>query len=383
MSVGISFPLMLVGCSGSKSEPEPELVEISDESVLTLDTPEVILFDRAKRLYESNLYRNALEAFELLRDGYPFGAYSDFADIKIADCQFQMKEYATAALLYEDFLKEHPRSENAPYALLRAARSYQLSNRGSGRDIGPLEKSLELYEKLLHDYPQSVYFESGKQWKRETINSLIESELLIIDFYTRRGKPVAAEARQKSLEARWGQTKIQQAKKSLEDSEPPAIAPLELVNAKRVAEDLSPPSLLALDGRETNMDLQVQTITDHQEEPKITHSTLEQAELEILQSADRFSNRITKVECNSDKKLAFIFLDKSIEDISFLTAHEVLNPTKAGDIELKIPDTGSVFEEFSCFQEKDLRFSSDGVIKIKSSGPAEMLLIENPPRLLL
>ena len=131
--LGVLLALTSLACSSSVDRIEPDDAVELTALELDLDLSEQELFEQGKRMYAAGLYALAQQSFERLRNGYPFGAYAEFAEVKIADCHSLLNEHDTAALLYEDFVKEHPASLAAPYALARAGRSQQLRPQQAGR----------------------------------------------------------------------------------------------------------------------------------------------------------------------------------------------------------------------------------------------------------
>src|SRR5690606_5146246 len=97
-----------------------------------------------------------------LRDGYPLGPYTEFAEIKIADTHFFLRNYADAAPYYEQLLQNRSSSQSAAYLTLQAGRSYHLSNKGLGRDASALEKALTFYERVVEQFPRSLYAEAAR-----------------------------------------------------------------------------------------------------------------------------------------------------------------------------------------------------------------------------
>ena len=197
----------ILGCGNSVEEtlkPLGGATEIVEEKVASIDTPEAELFENGKRYYQVALYSQAKETFEAIRDGYPLGPYAEFAEIKIADCEFQTAQYGSAALLYEEFLKNHPASVSSPYVLMRAAQSYQLSHRGIGRDSTSLHKALELYDQLLTRYPDSMHAGLAKEQRAQTQEYLAAYEKMVIDFYRNKGSTPATESRNKAFEQKFG-----------------------------------------------------------------------------------------------------------------------------------------------------------------------------------
>ncbi|RMD86387.1 MAG: outer membrane protein assembly factor BamD [Candidatus Dadabacteria bacterium] len=189
--------LLLQGCSLFNKGDEKDVVELSEDP--SGDKPAQILLATAQKYYISGIYKNAREYFERLRDGYPFGTYAEYAEIKIADCYFYEGEYGTAASLYGDFVTQHPASYDIPYALIQQGRSYEMEYGGTGKDKEPLKKAIKAYTKLIESYPHSPYYMQAKELLEAARKKLIENENFIVAFYKKTKKETAYKARLKRL----------------------------------------------------------------------------------------------------------------------------------------------------------------------------------------
>ena len=93
------FTLAALSACSSSSQPEPEdATEVKETAGEIVDTPSDELFDLAKAYYSSGMTDLAKSSFASLKDSYPFGPYAEFAETKIADCEFNSGIYAAAAV---------------------------------------------------------------------------------------------------------------------------------------------------------------------------------------------------------------------------------------------------------------------------------------------
>lgn len=200
----------VVGCSSTKA-PDPdvdpdakELVEKKDASADEDQSSEIELVREGKRLYQNNMYSLAKEPFQKVRDRYPMGAYTLFADIKLADSFFYLHDYNEAGKRYEEFIKSHPGSQEEPYATVQAARSWVASTRGIGRDRQPLERALGLYDTVLSKYGEGELARIAWEERAPVIQRLVEYDEGIIAFYKKRDNKAAVEARTSEFQTQWG-----------------------------------------------------------------------------------------------------------------------------------------------------------------------------------
>ena len=342
--------LALSACSSNEAQLDKEIPDGKDskqaESSFTVDMPEAELFVKGKDFYRSGLYSVAEESFEALRSGYPLGPYAEFAAIKIADAHFEEAEYGEAAQAYEDFIKDRPASAALPYVLLRAGRSYQLGSRGVGRDSQPLEKATAHYQRLLSEFPNSVYAAAAVQYRVDTISMLKASEQRVADYYAKRGYTDASQARLQHIEKNV-EPQLIQAK---------AVEPPKVVLAER---DLSSgaPTLVAM-GR----------------------LNLSATEAGSSFPPPNAQNWVQALECQD----GFVMVQLAHS----LTSREGLNEGQAiaaKDGVARIKLSGIVAEQktLSCFASDDVTISKDGEIAVVTGSSVRAMTLENPARVVI
>lgn len=215
------IPLLLGGCSSTTVDPETGAKEIkAKDAAKDVDEPEGALLSKAKEMYEIRMFSSARQSFQSIKEGYPLGAYANFAEIKIADAYFFNSEYNEAAKAYEDFLKNYPASPDLPYVELQAGRAHLLSARGSGRDRQPLERALVLLDSVVEKYPGTPFAREAAKERVPVIEQLSAYDLRIIEFYRQRENAAAVAIREKQFAERWGGRLPPPA---VEPSSPPSI----------------------------------------------------------------------------------------------------------------------------------------------------------------
>lgn len=354
---------VLSSCSSTTETVEPEAApeELANSLGPLSDTPEGELFQTAKRHFEVGLYSVSRTSFETLRDSYPVGAFSEFAEIKAADSYFEASEYDAAAVMYEELLKNRPASEAVPYLLLRTARSYQLANNGVGRDTAPLVKSLQFYGKLLTQYPNSPYSEGAEALKKQVEEVLAAYEKEVIEFYKKQGKETAVQARSSEFESKWGQP----------------FEKFEYVEAQ------SMPQEQIGEAPEGSRVLFETTIASAGEtSPAVSGEPARAQKAVSFNSA----SSIRLVECDRDQNLVLIHLSRLPEKLETITSQNPVQE-RGGMMRFSliqpIKFEGSYYER-SCFGDNDLRILKDGTVELKRSGSeGELITLDNPPRIML
>lgn len=355
------LPLLLGACSSSDSEPapQPEPTELKTSDAPSIDTPEAQLFHEAKRLYRAGLYTVAIDSFNSLRVNYPLSPYVEFAEIKIGDAQFETRDFGVAAGTYEEFLKTHPASNAVPYVMLRAGRSHQLTNRGVGRDVAPLEKARDLYTKLIETYPGGMYAKQASVYLAEVNEDIAKNEKLVMRFYRRKDNVKAVEAREKVLQEK------QQLAASAAAMKEKALQPVPL-----------PPQ------REEPVVLAASRANPQKKgaQGPLTASAKDSSALLLASAEEAATLDVQRIQCRGDK--VFIFLRSTLPADSIPAEQQILAP-KDGVASLKLPGMSARPAVIDCLSKGDLRVSADGLIELKTGHSWDVFSLDNPARLLL
>lgn len=245
IACSMALAILCSGCwSSSESEtgPDMEPKELTTEKdPLTTEVPEADLVRLSKKLYQVGMFTVARDSFSSLRDRYPLGAYSTFAEVKLADTYFFNREYNEAAKSYETFLKNFPGNSDTPYVKLQAARSHIASAKGGGRDCQPLERGLALYDEVIKEYPNSAYQTLAESERTPVIKSLSEYDREIINFYAKLENEAAVKDREQRFNDCWTSRLATEA--STQSEERPKGAPL-----KNLEQLSSPPPIVLAQG---------------------------------------------------------------------------------------------------------------------------------------
>lgn len=176
----VSVLFICSGCAWSEPSVEKSAEELVEEGV-----------DH----FESGSYKKAIESFEKLRDWYPFSRYAILAELKIADAHFNLESYADAIFAYEEFEQLHPRNEAIPYIIYRIGRSYFNQIDTLDRDQSNATKALEVYRRLLTQYPEDAYASMARSDMLTCYQSLAGHEFYVGVFYYRNKNYKAARQR--------------------------------------------------------------------------------------------------------------------------------------------------------------------------------------------
>ena len=133
--------------------------------------------------FKKENYETAIEYFEKLRDWYPFSKYAILAELKIADSYYKLKEYEEAISSYEDFVNLHPRNEAISYVVYQIGLCYFEQIDTVDRDQTSAQKALDIFEKLIKQFPEDAYANRARVKLKKCLKSLTEHEFYVGLFY--------------------------------------------------------------------------------------------------------------------------------------------------------------------------------------------------------
>lgn len=172
---------LLSGCGLFKSEASKELERTPDSLIMEgLDN------------YQRNRYERAIEAFQKLKDRFPYNQYAIVAELKLADSYFLNKDYALAAVAYKEFEKLHPANEIIPYVIFQLAMCYFKQMPAIDRDQTYASQAVQEFERLIKNFPKSDYLSQAQANLITAKKNLVAHEFYIGEFYFKGKKYEAA-----------------------------------------------------------------------------------------------------------------------------------------------------------------------------------------------
>ncbi|MGD8757619.1 MAG: outer membrane protein assembly factor BamD [Deltaproteobacteria bacterium] len=176
--------LGLFGCAWFQTKEEKTAKELAEEGMAA---------------FRDNNYSKTIEAFEKLRDWYPFSEYAMLAELRLGDAHYHRKEYEEAISAYEEFERLHPKNESVPYVVYQIGRCYFDRRQVIDRDQGITQKAVESLERLIRSYPDSPFARKAKGHLRICKKSLAEHEFYVGKFYYKAQHYKAALERFKTI----------------------------------------------------------------------------------------------------------------------------------------------------------------------------------------
>ncbi len=186
----------LTACSSDGSRPDAELTEKE-------------YYEKAVEAIEDENYFLAVESLQKLEARYPFGVYSEQAQLEMIYAQFQAQELEGAKAAAERFIRLHPEHQNVDYAYyMKGLTTYHLglslveryiADEQAMRDSQPARDSFAEFSELLRKYPDSPYVSDARQRMVYLRNRLALHEVHVAHYYLKRHAYLAAANRGKFI----------------------------------------------------------------------------------------------------------------------------------------------------------------------------------------
>ncbi|MGE0482814.1 MAG: outer membrane protein assembly factor BamD [Gammaproteobacteria bacterium] len=205
---GLTLILALSACGYFQSQ--------SDRDREAAKWPEDKLYHAAKDRLDSGSCSSAIEYYEKLQARYPFGVYTQHAQLEMAYCYFRTDDPAQAVATIDRFIKLYPTHQHMAYAyylrgLINFGRGYGLTERylpkdPSQRDPGASLQSFNDFSELIKRFPDSIYVEDSQLRMKHLRNILAQHEVNVANYYMRRGAFVAGANRARYVVENYQQT---------------------------------------------------------------------------------------------------------------------------------------------------------------------------------
>lgn len=159
-------------------------------------------YSEASEALNSGDYQTAIDYYNQLEARYPFGHYAMQAQLDVAYAYYKAEEPESSIAAANRFIKLHPRNSFVDYAY------YLKGIVNFNRTLGFLERFLPLdaaqrdprasmaafndFAELIRLFPNSPYSEDARKRMHYLRNNLAKHEVLVAQYYMRRGAYLAA-----------------------------------------------------------------------------------------------------------------------------------------------------------------------------------------------
>ena len=182
-------PLLFSGCS---STPKDETDGWSENK----------LYSEANDKLKAGDFDKCGKYFEKLEGRFPFGAYSQQAQINAAYCYWKASEQTQALVAIDRFIKLYQGSPNLDYAYyLKGLISFNddlgFMGRFTGQELSERDpkaarEAFEAFRIVATRFPDSKYAADSIDRMRYIVNSLAEGDVTVARFYFHRGAYLAS-----------------------------------------------------------------------------------------------------------------------------------------------------------------------------------------------
>ena len=177
MSVGIILIFLFTGCALLDrffvEEEEKGAAELMSDGVAKL---------------EKGDYEGSTEAFQKVKDRYPYSKYAVTAELKMADSLYKQEDYESAFDAYREFERLHPKNKDVPYVIYQQGMCFFQRITTIDRDQSHTLKAREEFERLVRRFPRDAYADMARKNLRKCLIYLAEYELYVGNFYFKMGK---------------------------------------------------------------------------------------------------------------------------------------------------------------------------------------------------
>ena len=179
-------------------------------------TTEQVLYRSAQASVRSGNYHDAITKLQKLEARFPFGRYAEQAQLELIYANFMsfMPEAARSAA--DRFIRLHPQHPSVDYAYYRKGLASFTPDRGlldrfalddiSRRDPTSARQSFTDFSELIERFPDSQYAPDARQRMIYLRNLLANYEIVVAQFYMRRGAYVAAANRARNVVEHYSQS---------------------------------------------------------------------------------------------------------------------------------------------------------------------------------
>ncbi len=188
----LAVAALLAGCAGNK--PAEELVNTNQTAQQS--------YNEAKAVLDSGLYSRAIDLLKGMESRYPFGPMARQVQLDLIYAYNQSGDIKQSLASIDRFIRLNPNHPDLDYVYYMRGVSNLQSDENSfqeffgvdraDRDIASTKQAFDDFKILTNNYPNSKYAAAAKTQMIISKEKLVRHELLIADYYSRRGAHLAA-----------------------------------------------------------------------------------------------------------------------------------------------------------------------------------------------
>lgn len=207
-ALGLAFcAVLLSGCGITNPFKDEEPTDYTAEQY----------YQQAKEQLDDGDYSDAIETYQELESTYPFGEYTEQAQLEIIYAYYKNNDSEAALAAADRFIRLHPTHPHVDYAYylkglinFTADKGFleRLTKGSSSPDRDPrsAQESYNAFQELVNRFPDSRYAADARRRMAYLHNSLAMHEIYVADYYMRREAYVAVVNRCKHVLEQYSQT---------------------------------------------------------------------------------------------------------------------------------------------------------------------------------
>ena len=188
--------LTLSACAGKPEQPDVSNTRTAQS-----------LYQEAKTVLDNGLYNRAIELLTAVENRYPFGPLARQIQLDLIYAYYQTGDIDKALASIDRFIRLNPNHTELDYVYyMRGLSNLKADDNAlhgilgidrADRDLASTRQAFNDFKILVSSFPDSKYAAEGKNRMLSIKDTLARHELIIADYYMRRGAYLAAANRGK------------------------------------------------------------------------------------------------------------------------------------------------------------------------------------------
>ncbi|MBZ9612108.1 outer membrane protein assembly factor BamD [Rheinheimera maricola] len=190
--------LTLTACAGKPEQPDTSSTQTAQTA-----------YQQAKDVLDKGLYNRAIELLMAVESRYPFGPLARQVQLDLIYAYYQAGDLPKALAGIDRFIRLNPNHPELDYVYyMRGLTNLKADENAlhdvlgidrADRDLASTRQAFDDFKLLVSSFPNSKYSAEAKNRMLSIKDSLARHELLIADYYMRRGAYLAAANRGKYI----------------------------------------------------------------------------------------------------------------------------------------------------------------------------------------
>ena len=151
------------------------------------------LYNRGMDLMEKREFAEATKFFNEVDRQHPYSVWAPRSQLMVAYANYQAKDFETARLTIDRFLRLNPAHRDVPYAHYLKALCFFQDVRDTKRDPGPTRAAYEEFTLVAERFPSSKYADDSRRKANVLRDHLVGHEVEVGLFYQGKNQHLAGD----------------------------------------------------------------------------------------------------------------------------------------------------------------------------------------------